>query len=162
MSKIRLGTVVRDKVTGFVGVAENRCTFMYGCDRYCVQPRVGEDGKIPDSAMIDEPQLEIVAGEELAMEPVGEPVQIVQMGRLVFDPVRSMEGTITGRAVYLNGCSRVFIEPKQAAKIKLDSWWVDENQIERCTTFTGNPKITKQPNELGVKTGGPARSNSKY
>jgi hypothetical protein len=161
MSRIKLGTVVRDRATGFVGVAENRCTFIYGCDRYCVQPRVGEDGKIPDSAMIDEPQL-IVTDEKRAMEPVCEPVQIVQMGQLVFDPVRSMEGTVTGRAVYLNGCSRVFIEPKQAAKIKLDSWWVDENQVEPHTTIFGNPKMTKQPNEPGVKTGGPARSNSKY
>jgi hypothetical protein len=84
------------------------------------------------------------------------------MGQLVFDPVRSMDGTVTGRAVYLNGCSRVFIEPKQASKIKLDSWWVDENQVEPHTTITGKPKMTKQPNQPGVKTGGPARSNSKY
>ena len=60
MMKISLGTVVRDKVTGFMGVAENRATFMYGVDRYCIQPKVDKDGKIPESSMIDEPQLEIV------------------------------------------------------------------------------------------------------
>lgn len=37
---IALGSIVQDKVTGLVGVAENRATFLYGCDRYCIQPRI--------------------------------------------------------------------------------------------------------------------------
>jgi hypothetical protein len=159
---IELGTIVRDRVTGFVGVAENRATYMYGCDRYCVQPRVGEDGKIPDSVMIDEPQLEIVENQEQVMKPAGEPPQIVQMGQLVLDPVRGTEGTVTGRSVYLNGCSRVLVESKQLAEIKSQGWWVDEKQVEPKTTFTGKKKITKTPDKSERKSGGPATSNSKY
>ena len=62
---IPLGMIVRDKVTGLVGVAENRATFMYDCDRYCVQPRI-RDGRIPESIMVDEPQLEILHDEPRA------------------------------------------------------------------------------------------------
>lgn len=154
--KILLGIIVRDKVTGFIGVAENRATFLYGCDRYCVQPKIDKEGKMPESKMIDEPQLEIVEGEVAAMEPAIEPKQLVEMGQLVLDPIRSTEGTVIGRAVYLNGCSRVLIQPKQKGEKERKSWWVDEPQVELRNRFI------KKREKIEKKRGGPALSSSKY
>lgn len=59
MSKpIRLGEVVRDRMTGFAGVAIARTSWLFGCDRITVQPKEVKDGKIVDSQTFDEMQLE--------------------------------------------------------------------------------------------------------
>jgi hypothetical protein len=154
--RIPLGTVVKDKVTGFIGVAESRGTYLYGCDRYCIQPKIANDGKMPESKMIDEPQLEIVEGEELVMSPAGEPKQLVELGQFVLDPARDMEGTVMGRAVYLNGCSRLYIQPKQKGEKERKAWWVDEPQVEPQQTFL------KEVKKAEKKTGGPALCSTKY
>ncbi len=58
MFKFKRGETVRDKVTGFTGIVTRRVDYLSGCNMYYVQPRVGEDGKMPDGAHIDEPALE--------------------------------------------------------------------------------------------------------
>lgn len=60
MSKISLGDRVKDKVSGFQGVAVARHTYLAGCDRISIQPPVDKDGKLPDSMTFDEPHLELV------------------------------------------------------------------------------------------------------
>lgn len=158
---IELGYMVRDKLTGFTGVAENRATFLYGCDRYCVQPPVDKDGKIPESTMIDEPQLELVADTERVVEPMQPPEQSVKLGLVVFDPIRGVEGTAFGRAVYLNGCARLFVHPKRTGKDNDKSFWVDEPQVEVRTSLLGKDKKTID-SVPRARTGGPAPSSSKY
>lgn len=160
--RIKLGSIVKDKVTGLIGVAENRASFLYGCDRYCVQPKMKDDGTIPKSRMIDEPQLEVLEDEQSAVTPLPESSQIIELGQIVEDPVRAMSGTATGRAVYLNGCSRIFVEPKRDTKKEVESWWVDEKQLKPKTTLGGEAKktITTEPSHR--RTGGPARSSSQY
>lgn len=56
---IKLGQEVKDKVTGFTGVAIGRTEWINGCARVIVQPKVDKDGKVPDCLNIDEPQLEV-------------------------------------------------------------------------------------------------------
>lgn len=147
---IALGSIVRDHVTGFTGVAENRAIFLYGCNSYCIQPKVGEDGKMPKSCMVDEPQLEVLDEAPVMVEPEPKP-QLVELGGYVQDPVREQWGTVTGRAVYLNGCSRVLLEPKQVhGQDLIKSWWVDEQQVAPVAQ------------ESDRKRGGPARSSSKF
>ena len=158
---IKLGTVVKDRVTGLIGVAENRAEFMYGCDRYLVQAKAGKDNKIPDAVMIDEPQLEVVEGEASVMEPLPEPPRLIEMGQQVTDPIIERKGTVTGRAVYLNGCSRVFIKPKYVEGTKVKGWWAYEEQVVGKKTLTGKDKIPVAPS-ANRRTGGPAPSNSKY
>ncbi len=65
---IDLGDEVRDRVTGFKGIAYGRVTYMTGCKRIIVLPTVGKDGKMPDSHWIDEPQLEIIAKAKCVVE----------------------------------------------------------------------------------------------
>ena len=58
MFKYKRGDTVRDKVTGFTGVITTRLDYISGCNRYVVQPKVGDDGKMPEYCYIDEPALE--------------------------------------------------------------------------------------------------------
>jgi hypothetical protein len=61
MAKIQLGDEVRDKVTGFKGIAVGVTKWLTGCDRYVVQPRgVNKDGKIYENQSFDEGTLEVV------------------------------------------------------------------------------------------------------
>lgn len=58
---VKLGDEVRDKVSGFTGIAVSKHTYLNGCDRFSVQPKLkkGED-KLPDTASFDAPQLEVL------------------------------------------------------------------------------------------------------
>jgi hypothetical protein len=55
---IKLGTKVTDSVTGFTGIAVSRIEYMTGCTQYGVAPRVAADGKLPETAYLDESRLE--------------------------------------------------------------------------------------------------------
>ena len=153
--RIPLGTIVRDKVTGLVGVAENCATFLHGVDRYCVQPRVDKDGKIPESVMVDDPQLETVEGEARVMMAIIPSAVLVNLGDFVEDPIRGRSGTVCGIAVYLNGCRRVWIQPKQSGDRDIDTWWIDEAQ---AIVKKKVKKVADKP----ARTGGPAPANSKF
>jgi len=59
--EIKLGNKVRDKVTGYEGVATARVEYLNGCVQYCVKPKVGSDGKMPEPEYIDVQQLEVVS-----------------------------------------------------------------------------------------------------
>lgn len=43
--RFRLGEKVRDGVTGFKGVITARVEYLNGCLQYCVEPKVGKEGK---------------------------------------------------------------------------------------------------------------------
>ena len=58
---ITLGDKVKDSVTGFVGIAVGRTTWLHGCDRIIVQPEgLTKDGKTFENCSFDEPQLEVI------------------------------------------------------------------------------------------------------
>lgn len=57
---INLGDKVKDKVTGFAGIAIARTEWLNGCIRVTVQPDKLTDGKVAASETIDEPQLVVV------------------------------------------------------------------------------------------------------
>ncbi len=60
MFKIKMGSTVKDKVTGFTGIVTARCEFISGCLQYCVLPKSGKDGKYPDHQYFDEERLIVV------------------------------------------------------------------------------------------------------
>lgn len=59
---IRLGDEVRDKVTGYTGIATARFEYLTGCVRYEVQPRGLHEGKLHEAYVFDEGRLEMVGG----------------------------------------------------------------------------------------------------
>jgi hypothetical protein len=55
-----LGLKVRDRVTGFAGVASSICFDLYGCIQAIVSPAVDEKGAMPESKWIDVSRLEVL------------------------------------------------------------------------------------------------------
>ncbi len=60
MAKIKLGQVVRDKLSGNEGTAIARTEWLHGCVRITIQPVGTKDGVPFDNFTVDEPQLEVV------------------------------------------------------------------------------------------------------
>jgi hypothetical protein len=58
--KIELGSKVKDRISGFVGIVYARTEWMYGCRRYTVQPQELKDGRPVESVAFDEDQLEVL------------------------------------------------------------------------------------------------------
>ena len=67
--KVRMGDMVKDKVSGFSGVIVSEHNFLNGCTRMTVQPLIDKDGKLPDTHTFDEPQLEVVKKDVAESEP---------------------------------------------------------------------------------------------
>jgi hypothetical protein len=66
---IELGQEVKDKVTGFTGIAISKVIYLNGCVQFCVKPRkTKKDGDMPDGHYIDVEQLEVV-GDGLYIAP---------------------------------------------------------------------------------------------
>jgi hypothetical protein len=64
-----LGKEVKDKVTGFSGIAVSVHGYITGCTQYGVQPKVDGKGEIPKMNWIDEGRL-IVTGDGISAEEV--------------------------------------------------------------------------------------------
>ena len=73
---IELGQRVRDRITGFEGIATSRVEYLTGCVQYCVKPdKLDEKGKMIEGEYIDMGQLEILgAGISLSEEKWGIPM----------------------------------------------------------------------------------------
>jgi len=61
--KFELGATLKDKITGFEGVATGVASYITGCDQFCVQPKL-KDGAFVDSKWFDDNRLEL-AGDEV-------------------------------------------------------------------------------------------------
>lgn len=72
--EIKLGNKVRDLITGYEGVATAKVEYINGCIQYCVKPKIGADGKMPDPEYIDSQQLEVIEAEvKMKSSPTGGP-----------------------------------------------------------------------------------------
>jgi len=71
MADIELGQEVKDRVTGYVGIAVSATKFLQGCDRYGVQQKFDpeKDSKIADIEMFDEIDLEVIGCGILSPPP---------------------------------------------------------------------------------------------
>ncbi len=65
MTNIKLGSKVRDKVTGFTGIATAKIEYLNGCIQICIKPPVGENNIMPDVEYVDIDQIEILEEEKI-------------------------------------------------------------------------------------------------
>ena len=79
---IALGSLVKDRITGFTGIATAVTVWLTGCTRYGVQPRKLAKGKVEESVWFDQDQLEVIgAGVSIAIKtPGGPPCQGKETG----------------------------------------------------------------------------------
>ncbi|MFA5766406.1 MAG: hypothetical protein WC919_00595 [Candidatus Paceibacterota bacterium] len=57
---VRMGVVVKDRVTGLRGIITGKTEYINGCVQWLVKPPVDKDGKLVDGCWIDTIQLEVV------------------------------------------------------------------------------------------------------
>jgi hypothetical protein len=63
-----IGKTVKDKITGFEGVAIGRVEYITGCNQVLVAPKVGSDGSLRASEWFDEQRLDVTDDSILALE----------------------------------------------------------------------------------------------
>lgn len=59
-SRINLGDRVKDRITGFEGIAIANTRWLRQCDRFLVQPETLHEGKPIEAVSFDEPDLVLV------------------------------------------------------------------------------------------------------
>jgi len=52
-----LGSLISDRISGIEGILIARTQWLYGCNRYVMQPSVSTDGKPADTLHLDEGQV---------------------------------------------------------------------------------------------------------
>ena len=57
---IKLGSKVKDKISGLTGIAMTRLEYLNGCVQYAVQPKMEKGATEIPSWNIDEEQLEVI------------------------------------------------------------------------------------------------------
>lgn len=55
-----LGKEVKEKITGFIGIATSYHHYLTGCNQYGIQAKVDKAGKIPDIEYFDEGRIETI------------------------------------------------------------------------------------------------------
>lgn len=74
-TKIELGNEVKDRITGFQGIATGKAEYLTGCNQYVVQPICEKNTSYPDAQWFDEGRLEFVSegikSEEVSAEENG-------------------------------------------------------------------------------------------
>jgi len=68
---INLGQELRDRITGFTGIATARVEYLNGCVQYALRSKISkkmrDEGKFPEAYYFDEAQLEMI-GKGLLIE----------------------------------------------------------------------------------------------
>jgi hypothetical protein len=150
-NEIKLGQEAKCLVTGFEGVVVTVYEYLHGCMRCEIQPKVKEDGTLPESRVLDAPQLEITKKKRCVAARAAK--KTVAIGEKAKDSISAYEGIVIGRATFLNGCHRVGLQKNvldKDGKVFEDKWF-DEAQLAKVK----NPVVIKTT-ERKIKTGGPA------
>ncbi len=66
---IQVGDKVKDKITGFTGIATSMAVYLNGCVQFCVAPPIDSNGKSADREYIDHEYLEIIEKQVVKLVP---------------------------------------------------------------------------------------------
>jgi hypothetical protein len=66
--RTELGTTMRDKITGFAGVATGRAEYISGCVQVLLAPKAKEDGSFTPSEWFDEQRLEPMQAARVVLD----------------------------------------------------------------------------------------------
>jgi hypothetical protein len=56
---VKLGSKVKDKITGFSGIVTGYVIYITGCNQSLVVPKVGKDGSFKEGQWFDDQRLEV-------------------------------------------------------------------------------------------------------
>ena len=148
---VKLGQKVRDNLTGITGYCDHYADYMFSARRIGIQLPLKKDGSAGEAWACDETNVEILS-EIPYLKVAPEPKQLHEFGQVVADPITNYIGTVIGRTVYINGCSRLLIQRKYAKNTDLkDAEWLEETRV-----IAVGKKVKKKP---AVDNGGPQQSS---
>jgi len=158
MIELKLGQQMRDKVSGFAGIATTETEFMTGNVQFSLQPPAG--GIFGAAAQsFDVHQLEYAGvGTNVVQAPADTGIEL---GFKVKDIVSGVSGIATQKTTFLNGCIYYAVVPeaaKDATEIK--DFFIEYKRLNKVSVGV-TPTITKRlaeeqaTGEL-VATGGPS------
>lgn len=133
----RRGAIVEDKVTGFKGTVTGVVYMLSGSVQANVSPRVAHDGKMPDTWNIDLDRLKYLRAGPVKATPPDDTTHIT-LGLRARDKVTGVEGVLTEKVVYLNGCTHFVITApgsKKDERIVICDW-------KRLDTIPGSPMFS--------------------
>jgi hypothetical protein len=104
----RIGLKAADTITGLKGVITAKAEFLHGQPRYELSPEKLHEGTLVKPVWLDEPRLKF--GKRSLKFDAFTPV--IELGAETQDPLTKMEGVVTARFVFINGCVRVEVQPK--------------------------------------------------
>ena len=154
MSKIRLGSHVKEIINGKTGFACERIIWMFGCDYIGVILDLEYEAKdlvfgISRAVSYSEDRLvELDDSREELIISEDKGNQDRFFGKEVKDKVTGIKGVVIGRKVPLFGSDQYAIQPKANKKGIPDAEWLDEGRLE----IIGNG--VKQEEVMGPKPGG--------
>lgn len=154
MSKVKIGDIVKDGITGVEGVVTAYGTCLNNVDRVSIQ-RLAEEGEkhkdvISDSYWFDIPQIKLIEDNYLDKDLIvdcGE--SVVQLGDDVEHTFTGYKGYVTQIAYWISGCIRIGVQSREFNK---------DGQLSDVLWFSDKElKITKSFNqeETNRKVGGP-------
>lgn len=106
-----IGVEVRDRVSGFAGIAICKCWLLNGNVQFGLQPK-GEAANMAEAKFVDFHLLEEIGkGVSADVPPVDKTVTL-NVGDVARDTVTGLKGTIIERIHFQNGCVYFIIQPK--------------------------------------------------
>lgn len=149
-TEIGLGKKLRDKVTGFTGVATVKTTFLTGNVQYNLATQVNKEGVSKDLAF-DHFQLEYI-GE--GVDVIAAPSDTgIKLGEEVKDIITGAKGIATLESTFLNGCVYYSVSTKDAKDPK--EMFVEYRRLTRVGLGV-TKQIAARTEAAPEKTGGPS------
>lgn len=155
---IELGNLVRDRITGFVGVSIARTMWRNNMDRILIQPRgLNDEGQTVKSQSFDVCDVELVEKMSLPSLPLTRPEKEVWIGDTVRDRITNIEGTVMAWTQWLAGCSRMMVQPHQLKKDGTPADMVTVDEVD-CVIVKRPSEKAQDPTPIPPRratTGGP-------
>lgn len=131
MIELKLGQQMRDKVSGFTGIADARIEFMTGNVQYNLIRPVNKQGEPSDGLSFDQHQLESI---KTVLEPIAPSSGgSIKLGQKVKDIVTGAQGIATLRTTFLNGCVYVSVVTPDAVGSPSTTLFTDAYRLERVS-----------------------------
>jgi len=145
---VKLGSRVKDIITGFTGIAVGYSKWMYGCNRIVVESESLKDGKPLGNEWFDEQRVETV--EEGVISIIAPKDHDVVMPNLYRDRITGFEGIAQAITTWSSGNVTISLEPTKVEKDgkAVDSQGFDIFRIEEVA------KQEIQVSEESVATSG--------
>lgn len=161
MDSIRLGLLVKDKVSGFQGFVTSKLECSTGMIQYAVAPRWIEDKKEAPSGQYFDPEILEILDDGLSAQAVAPDAKLnVALGDEVEDTATSMRGIAIEKVTFLNGCTyfTFFDTRRNSIDGKPPRMAVDHRRLKHIAAahiLTPNRQAEEQ-RAIGTPKGGPS------